>query len=361
MTVAPAGRVVVVGAGVIGLATAFELACSGAECVVVDPAPGRGASWAAGGMLSPASEVAPGEAPLVSDLRAAARCWPSFAARVQEASGIGVDYAATGTILVGVTRSDARDISRFASQVADAGFEVRPVGADEIAQAEPALAAGLAQCFELPDDHHVDNRLLVDALVEAAKSLGVGIIEDTCERLDRSEDRLRFHLADRGTVDADRAVVAIGAAAPFAGLEGLGAPEVRPVRGITLRLASLPGELLPTRTVRAMVDGVPCYLVPRTDGSLVVGATSEERREPHLARAGGVHQLLDAARRLMPGIDELHLAEIAVGLRPTTEDHVPVVAKLADPRLVVAAGYYRHGILLAPLAGERAASLVTSR
>jgi glycine oxidase len=343
---------------VIGLTTAFELVDGVEECIVIDPAPGRGATWAAGGMLSPAAEVAPGEGDLLEDLRMAASMWPGFARRLEAESALGVDYLATGSLLVGLTRSDARDVARSARQIADAGIEIEELSGSGASALEPCLAAGVAGAWLLPSDHHVDNRLLVEALIASLKAKGVAILEDRCVEVDTSGDQVRLVLEHRGELYADRCVLATGASEPPAGTALLGLPEVRPVRGVTLRLTSPGDDPIPTRTIRAIVDGVHCYFVPRSDRSIALGATSEEHHDPFVARAGGVHQLLDAGRRVVPSLDELHLAEVAVGLRPATSDHLPYVASLRDPRVVAALGHYRNGILMAPLAARRAAHLV---
>lgn len=355
---AQVGCVAVVGGGVIGLSTALELVDHVQRCVLIDPAPGRGSSWAAAGMLSPAAEVAPGEEGLVSDLREAASMWPSFARRVEADSGLSVDYSKPGALMVGVTRSDARDAARVARQIVDAGIEAEMLDGDAAFELEPTLSAGISGAWLLPGDHHVDNRLLVVALLGAIKARGAEIVEDRCVSIHPEDAGVRLLLEHQGELRVDRCVLATGAESPPDGTGGLGIRPVRPVRGITLRLTSPVGVTLPTRTVRAIVDGVHCYLVPRSDRSLVVGATSEEQADPNVARAGGVFQLLDAGRRVFPLLDELHLAEVSVGLRPATTDHVPFVAALQDPRIVAALGHYRNGILLAPLAASRVAGLV---
>jgi glycine oxidase len=355
---AQAGCVAVVGGGVIGLATAFELVDRVRECIVVDPAPGRGASWAAGGMLSPAAEAAPGEEALLPELRRAAALWPSFARRIEDESSIGVDYQVTGSLLVGLTRSDARDLARSARQIVDTGIDIEELSGSDASLLEPCLAAGVAGAWLLSGDHHVDNRLVLESLIGALKAKGVAIIEDRCVEIDTHGDRVRLVLEHRGELNVDRCVLATGAWLPPEGTAELGLREVRPVRGVTLRLTSTGDDPIPSRTIRAIVDGVHCYFVPRSNRSLVLGATSEEHPDMRVARAGGVHQLLDAGRRVVPLVDEYHLAEIAVGLRPATTDHMPFVATLRDERVVAALGHYRNGLLLAPLAGRMAADLV---
>jgi glycine oxidase len=345
--------VVVLGGGVIGMAIAFELASAAVECTLVDPAPGRGASWAAAGMLSRAAEVAPGEEAMLAELAEAADLWQDFASRVEGEGVCDVGYVASGSILVGLTASDARDAARFAAMASSAGVAVEPLSVDQVEQLEPALIGGLRAGWSLPGDHSVDNRRLVDGLIASIKALGVTIVEDRCIRVTRDHAGMRCSLEHQGDLVAERIVVATGAVPPIPGLEELDLPAIRPVRGVTLRLSSRPGVALPQRTVRAIVQGFHCYLVPRGDRELVVGATSEEQGYEPIARAGGVFQLLDAARSVLPGVDELALEEVAVGFRPATSDHVPFVSRLRDPRVVAALGHYRNGVLLAPLTARR--------
>jgi glycine oxidase len=358
--VSPAGSVGIVGGGVIGLSIAFELASLGRDVSLFDPTPGKGASWAAAGMLSPAAEVAPGEESLFDDLRRASVLWPLFAERIEAASGLGIGFVRSGSILVGSTSSDARDVARTAALIGSAGFEVEPVGGVELGELEPTLRASARGGWVVPDDFRVDNRQLVEALLEAAKALGVRVVEDRCTRLDCSGRALRLSLANQGSLEVDACVLATGSARPIDGTQDLGLPPVRPVRGATIRLGAVGGVAVPTRTIRAVVDAVHCYVVPRLDRSVVVGATSEERGFDEVAPAGGVFRLLEAARTVFPGIDELTFKEAAVGLRPATADHIPHVARLNDARVIAALGHYRNGVLLSPLAGERVAQLLES-
>jgi glycine oxidase len=349
---------VIVGGGVIGMSIALSLVTRGVPCSLVDPNPGHGASWAAAGMLSPAAEVAPGEEALLAQLTEAARLWPGFAAHLAAVSGIDVDYCASGSVLVAASPSDAREAARLAAMVSSRGIDVEGIDGDAIPGVEPAIAGGIAGAWLLPGDHRVDNRLLVEALVASLKSLGVRFVEDRCTRVEATPSRLSVTLEHQGSLEADTCVLATGATRPVPGTEGLGIPSVRPVRGTTLRLGPVAGVQPITHTIRAIVDGVHCYVVPRRDGSVVVGATSEEQGYVQLARAGGVAELLEAAITVVPCLEELAFEEVAVGFRPATADHLPFVGRSHDPRVLGAVGHYRNGVLLAPLAASMAATLI---
>lgn len=354
------GVVAVVGGGVIGLACAFELSERGVECVLIDPNPGHGASWAAAGMLSPAAEIAPGEEPLLADLRAAASMWPEFAARVASAGSTTIGFTRSSSLMVATNSSDARDVARSVMLMQRLGADIVPVGREELDGIEPSIAGRVRSAWLLPDDNRVDNRLLIEGLVAACKSQGVRFVEDRCVMIDMSRELVEVKLEAHGRLDAARCVLATGADVGIDGTKGLGVPPLRPVRGTTIRLSTTPDVAIPSRTIRGIVRGVHFYLVPREDGSVVIGATSEERGFAQVAPAGGIFRLLEAAREVVPGIDEMTFDEAAVGLRPATEDHVPFVGALRDVRVIAALGHYRNGILLAPLAGRRVAELLTS-
>ncbi len=285
-------RVRVLGAGVVGLACADELVRRGHEVEVVDPAPGGGASYAAAGMLAPTAEVWHGEEALLDlGLRSLA-LWPAAARRW------GVALRTGGTLLVGRDDADLQQVERQAALLARLGRPVDVVGGRAARSLEPRLGTGIAGAALLPDEGSVAPRAVVAAL------------------LDRHRARL---LPAPSAAPADRTVVATGIAAT-----GL----VRGVRGEILRLRS---DDPPERTVRGWVHGEPVYVVPRADGEVVVGATSEEHDAPPVVTAGGVRRLLDAACRLLPGLDRAELLEATARDRPATADNLPLVGP-AGPR-----------------------------
>lgn len=320
-------RVRVLGAGIIGLAIADELLTRGLDVEVVDPAPGSGASYAAAGMLSPGGELWHGEHEFFRLGRESARLWPAYADR------LGVALHDRGTLLAAADRGDLQQVERQLALLADHGEEGRPLDRAALLEEEPLLGR-VAGGALLADDHSVDPRAVVAAL----------------------RDRVAVRPTPSPAV-AEVTVVATGTSLPAAypGLRGL----VRPVRGEILRLRVAAGEL-PRRTIRAWVHGEQVYLVPRASGEVVVGATSEEHDEPPVVTAGGVARLLDSARRLMPGLDRAELVEATARDRPGTPDNLPLVGPTGEPGVVLAAGHFRHGVLLAPLTARLVADHLTT-
>jgi len=356
-----AARVLVVGGGVIGLSCAWRLAEAGHEVTLVAPQPGRdGASWVAAGMLAPVTEVQFGEAPLTELLLEGASAWKEFATSLERASGHHVGYDESGTLTVALNASDRAALDQLLTYQHSLGCTAHRRTASECRALVPALTPMIRGGIEVPEDHHVDNRALLGALVQACRGSGVRFVAQTVEAVAPGASRPTgpigsarpgVTLSDGSRLDSELVLLAAGTGTPhIGGLDGAGLPEIRPVKGHILRLGPADGSpaLLP-RTVRALVHGRSIYLVPRPDRTLVVGATMEELGDDLTVRAGAVHDLLDRARAVVPGIDELELLEARTGLRPATPDNTPVVGWTELPGVAVASGHFRNGMLLAPL------------
>ncbi len=351
--------VAIAGGGVIGLATAWSIAKGGGTVAVCDPDPGRGAAWVAAGMLAPANEAFFGEEPLARLLIAGAARWPDFAAALEDATGSSIGFEPSGTVVVACDPSDRAALDRLLDFRQSIGLDATRLSASECRRRIPSLAPGVSGGAEVPGDHQVDNRLLVSALLEACRGAGVAFVRERAVAVE-----LDARGAARGLrTEAGSEIVAGAVVAAMGwqtgGLEGVPAslwPDVRPVKGHILRLRG--SEPIIPRTIRGLVHGRACYLVPRRDRSLVVGATVEEMGDDRRVQAGQVHTLLDDARSLVPGVDELELSECSVGLRPGTPDNGPYIGWTEVSRLAVAAGHYRNGILLAPITAEAIVALL---
>lgn len=354
-------QVHVVGGGVIGLACAWELSRNGHDVTVVAPDPGHdGASWVAAGMLAPVTEAQFGESALTALLLEGAARWPDFAAALESASGETIGYDTSGTLTVALDASDRASLDDLLAYQHALGLRATRRSASECRRLVPALSPSLRGGIDVPGDHFVDNRAVLGALVAACRAAGVSFEHGRISGVAAGPELV---LADARRLRADLVVLAAGVGlADIAGLGG-GRPEVRPVKGHILRLGPPPGSAAPLvpRTVRGLVRGHSVYLVPRPDGSLVVGATVEERGTDTTVQAGAVHELLCDARAIVPGVDELELREAAAGLRPGTPDNTPRIGWSGLDGVLVATGHYRNGILLAPLTAAVVADLVDRR
>jgi glycine oxidase len=358
---------VFVGGGVIGLASAWLAARKGLSVVVVDPTPGRGASWVAAGLLAPVSEVSFGEEALGGLLAAGASHWPDFAGELEEATGLAVGYRAHGAVAVGLDASDRAAIDDLLPLYRERGLEATRLTATQCRRLIPALSPDVRGGGELPADHQVDNRLLIHALLAACRSAGVTIRTVSVEQVTVAEPGsgpgarvTGVRLSDGSELGARAVVVSAGCETTRLGGVPPGTlPPVRPVKGHVLRLKGSSPTALFEPSIRGLVHGRPCYLVPRGDGSLVVGATSEERGFDTTVRAGAVHDLLSDARALVPAIDELELVEASAGLRPGSPDNGPFIGWTRVEHLAVASGHYRNGILLTPITALAVAALLT--
>ncbi|MEU8077478.1 glycine oxidase ThiO [Catellatospora citrea] len=318
----------VVGGGIIGLSIAWACARRGHAVTVHDPAPGRGASHVAAGMLAPVGESYFGERELTALLLECARRWPEYAAELAGATGHELGHRTEGTLQVGLTADDLAQLRRLWTYQRELGAEVVALDGDKLREREPLLHPR-ARGVLVESDHQVDPRRVVAALCEL-----VPVRRQAVHSLSE--------------LDADVVVLAAGCASA-----ALGGLPVRPVQGAVLRLR---GQAAPRHVIRGYADGHAVYVVPRRDGEVLVGATVEERADGH-ATAGGVRDLLRAATDLVPELAEHALVEVSVGQRPGTADNGPIVGELA-PGVLVATGHYRHGVLAAPYTASAVADLV---
>ncbi len=352
--------VVVLGAGVIGTAIAWRCAGRGLRVTVLDPTPGAGAWHTAAGMLAPSTELHYGETPLLRLNLAALAAYPAFAAELTERTGRLTGFAECGTVSAAWDGADFAALTDLHAFGARLGIEAHLLSGQELRELEPALAPGLPGGLFAPSDHQVDPRLLHAALRAAAAQAGASFATARA-RVVLDGDRVSgVRLEDGTALTAGCVVVAAGAwSAQVEGMPAHLAPRTRPVKGQTLRLR-LPGAPRIAHVVRASVKGSPVYLVPRADGQLVVGASSEEVGFDRTPRAGAVYELLRDAQSVLPELAEASLEEVATGLRPGSPDNAPIVGPAGVAGLILATGHYRNGILLTPVTADAVADLVTT-
>jgi glycine oxidase len=336
-------RVIVVGAGIIGRSVAWRLAQRGAAVTVVDPDPSRSAARVAAGMLAPVTEAHFGEDDLLQlNLESAGR-WPRFAAELGCESGTDVGYVESGTLLVARDIDDRRELDRLAVYLGSRGRAVESLDARSLRRREPALGVGTRGGLWVAGDHQVNPRATLEALASAGERRGVAEVTGAAVAVESQ----RVELADGRVLDADAVVACAG----WSTRDLLGVP-LRPIKGQVVRLGTTSRAVLPAHVVR----GLDVYVVPRPDGEIVVGATSEEVGPDRTVTAGGVRALLEDAWRLLPGLDEAPLLECAAGLRPATPDGAPVLDTVDGVH--VATGHHRNGVLLAPVTADAVAAAV---
>jgi len=354
--------VVVVGGGLIGLSIGWRVAATGLSVTVADPAPCNGSSYAAAGMLAPATEAHYGEERLLALNLAAGRRYPSFVEEVESASGHDVGYRTTGTLAVAFDSGDRAVLAAHHDFLGRLGLTAQLLDSQETRAEEPLLAPGVRAGLLVAGDHQVDNRRLCAALQVAAERAGVTLRRCAATELVVEADRASgVRLADGEVLTAGTVVLAAGCwSGRLGGLPTAVVPPVRPVKGQILRLRTPDGAPFLHRIVRGVVAGTFVYVVPRADGEVVVGGTVEEQGFDTTVRAGAVYELLRNAGAIVPALSELELVECHAGLRPGSPDNAPLIGRTNLDGLVLATGHYRNGVLLTPVTADAVATLLST-
>lgn len=373
----------VVGGGIVGLLTAWQLRLTGHSVTIIDPEPGAQASYAAAGMLAPISEVQYGQQQLWDLMTASREEYPEFIATVERAANAPSGYRENGTLLVAADPGDRAAVADLVGVQQAQGMEVSPLTSSTLRRREPALSPGLAKTWDVPGDHQVNPRQLIRCVTQALNAAltesdfpGAGRAATWVARRASGVDRnaqggIRIHYDDAASADFAHAVVVPGLGYDqLAGIPSRHALDLRPVYGDVIRLRVGRDQLGPgeehliSATVRARVGGRSVYLVPRGSEDplephgLVVGASSREDGLPG-THAGSVAELLEDAAAVLPAVRDMELVEITTRARPGTPDDRPYLGiPEAGTPLVVSTGFHRHGVLLAPLAARLGAALL---
>ena len=350
----------VVGAGVVGLACAWRAAQRGLSVLAVDRAgPAAGASGVAAGMLAPVTEAEFGEEALLRLNLAAAAAWPAFAAEVAERSGEAVGYRESGALVVAARRDDGDELRRLHAFQRSLGLDAQWLSARDCRGLEPRLSPRIGGGVLARQDHHVNAPAATRALAAAFEREGGEILSGVdVEAIDVRDGRVAGVLARGGErISAERVVIAAGCWSGALGGSPEGAlPPVRPVKGQILRLRVPRGA--PGALASHLIRTPRCYIVPRPDGEVLVGATVEEKGFDLTVTADAVYRLLEAASEVLPDVGELELLEARAGLRPGTPDNAPLVGEGEVEGLIWATGHYRNGVLLAPVTAEAVTAIL---
>lgn len=348
---------VIVGGGAIGLCCAWSIARRGGRVVVLErDVPPAGATRVAAGMLAPVGELAFGEPKLLRMTLAADARYLGFVAALEAASGVDCGYSRQGALHVALDRDEAAELRRVHELQRSLGLGAEWLAPRRCRELEPGLTPSFNGGVHAPGEGAIDPRRMTAALLVALEGEGVEVRTgvEVCEALLEGERLVGVRTASGEALFADSVVLAAGAWSGADWLPEGTRPPVRPVKGQILELRARDGEA----PCKRIVASERVYLVPRPDGRLIVGATVEERGFDTAVTAGGVHELLREAYRLLPQVAEMELVKATAGLRPGTPDNLPLIGPGALDGLVLACGHYRNGILLAPLTGDAVAALL---
>jgi glycine oxidase len=347
-----AADVIVVGAGVIGLAVAYELSRRGARVRVLDArGEGQGASQASAGMLAPHTENLD-QPPLWRLGVRSLDLYDGFVDGVCHASHLDIEYRRCGSLHVGTSEAQMEDLRGTADRLKAAGVSCELLTAALVRELEPRIAGDVAGGVLVPDHGYVAVSDLMRAMSAAGSAGGMRVDVERVLRVGASASGVRVETQTE-VLHAPAVVVAAGSWTSRVAVEGDAALPVRPVRGQLVQLD------WPVSPLARIVWGSDCYLVPWTTGALLVGATVEDAGFDERATTAGVHDLLASACDLLPSAWQAGFLGVRVGLRPATPDGLPVVgASLGVPGVYYATGHYRNGVLLAPITAVLLADLV---
>ena len=340
----PTSDVLIIGGGVIGLATAVELKLRGATVTILSREFQEAASHAAAGMLAPRAEAIP-DSPMQELCLRSLALYPEWISKLENLSGLSAHYWACGILAPRFERPDGQTnsaqqiwLNREAIQTAQSGLN-------------PALVGG----WWLPEEGQVDNRALALTLRQAAQSLGVQIQEGvTVTAIQQQNGRVAALKTTGGDWQAGHYLLATGAWS-----QAILPVPVQPRKGQMLALQTAqPGQDMGLHRV---LYGEEVYIVPRQDGRIVIGATNESVGFTPQNTPSGLQTLINAALRLCPMLQDLSIQECWWGFRPATPDELPILGPSLCDNLTLATGHYRNGILLTPITATLLADQVWSQ
>ncbi len=345
--------VAIAGGGIIGTTIAFELATAGLRVIVLDrQEPGREASWAAAGMLSPGPD-APSATPITPFAKESFRLYPEFLARLEKSAGQSVPFARNGTLELFSDPNAEAARDTMIAQYSALGLTIESAGLAAVRKSEPSVGPQITAAAWLPEEATVEPRALITAAIAACKNLGVEFRSGSAVTSILGDDEgtsCTGLIAGNETIHARHVVIAAGS---FSGSPNATARDndaaslarfapTHPVRGQILALRH------PKIQITRVLRSEKAYLVPRLDGRLIAGSTLEKVGFDKQVTSGGIHKILEGVREMVPALVDADIVETWAGLRPGTPDDLPIIGATSVHGLLVATGHYRNGVLLAP-------------
>lgn len=349
-------RIFIIGGGICGLGTGWYFARAGYSVTIFERGEiGRGASWAAGGMLPPEIETEPTEKNLYRLSAESFALWPEFASRLESESGKKIHLRQNGSMMVARDNDDVERLKFLFQLQKDYGLSPEWLSGYDARKLQPHLSRNLAAAIHNPNDAHVDNRATIDALkIAFLKNGGIIREQSNVDEILVDNNRVRGLRVNRCDVDADIVINAAGAwSAEISGTPDNCIPPVRPVKGQMIALQSDAQN----RLIDKLIWSPDVYLIPQP-GRLLIGASVEEMGFNAELTAGVQMDLLVEAYRILPGIYDLPILESWTGFRPTSRDDAPILGPTQIDGLIMATGHHRNGILLAPLTAQAIFSFI---
>src|SRR5579864_5216012 len=358
---------VVVGGGIIGVSLAFELRRRGQSVLVLDrQEPGREASWAAAGTISPAPDhESLGIAALGCE---SYRLYPEFASAIEKSSGESAGFHPNGAMELFFGPDGETERDRRLKEIQSHGVTAETISLDEARLREPAIGRATRAALWIQDEAHLDPRVITHAAIVAALKAGVeirgstevisvlveqnqcsGVLVADAEK--RRAGELEIRAGEK--IAASNVVIAAGWRSGEIGGAESHAPTT-PVRGQMVALGKVPGA---PRTILRCDLG---YMAPREDGRTVVGSTLESGTAEKHTTSAGIQKILAAAFAMAPGLASAPILETWAGVRPDSPDHLPIIGSTSVAGLFIATGHYRNGMLLAPVTAKYLAEWIAT-
>ena len=346
---------VIAGGGLIGASIALELAEAGMKVGLYGARePGREASWASAGMISPAPEN-PEMIPFVPMSLASVALYPEFIQKVEELTGMDVGYRQDGALDVILEGDAQKELSTIIALQHGVGLRAKALNAEQAREMEPSLTEEMQAAVFRPDEASLDTRVFTDAVLEAGRREGVQIFaRNGAKAVWKEGGRCRGLVLEKGAAEAKWTIIAAGCySAQIEGAEAY-AP-VFPAKGQMLALRCESVE------IQRVLSLEHTYLVPRNDGRIIAGSTIERTGFDHDVTAGGMKKILSEALQLVPGLEKARIEETWAGLRPDSQDHLPIIGPTDVDGLLIATGHFRSGVLLAPVTARLIREWVTKQ
>lgn len=346
--------IAIIGGGIIGCAIAYELAKRQVDVLLIEKASriGTEASWAGAGILTSHAST---HEPYPILCRESLALYPSLAEELKAETDIDIEFNRCGTLSVYFNEKEASGLIGLAERRVNRGFTAEVLSAEEAKELEPAVSSSIAGAVLFPQDGHVRNPKMVAALAKGAAKYGAKfLLGNPVTGFDRINGKTIGVVVNGETIHANSFVIAAGC---WTGnlTTLLDVPvSILPVKGQIVLLETMPPRIQRT------IDGLGIYIVPRSDGKILLGATVEYVGYDKTPSVDGVKQMIDAAIGIAPELAQSAFVKTWAGLRPYYKKGPCLGYIPGYDNIVLASGHFKNGILLAPITGKLIAELMTT-